>query len=307
MSEQLDLWKGPGAPATEPADPDGADLAPDAGALDELFHRTERWRSGEGLRRLLEFVARFPGYSPLNALLLFVQHPQATHVATARAWAKRHRRRLAPQARPLVILAPMSPVLFVFDLADTQGPPLPEAVLYSPEPTEHQILKTYETTLHNCKVEGIAVRETPGPPPGGGAATPITPTVRRNCAHLNLDPGARYLILLDSGIGGAEKYAALVFELGHLFCGHLGIDGEAWWTDRKGLDLQRTDLEAEAAAFLVCRRKEMQRMARRFLPQGGPGGPLIPPLGLSAVFQAVGHIEEMGRAPWRKPRRRSRY
>ncbi len=306
MSEQLDLFNGPGEPVAEPPPPGGDDLAPDTGAIDELVYRMERWRSSAGLRRLLEFIARFPSYSPLNALLLYVQHPEATHVATARAWANRHHRGLTPQARPLAILAPMSPVLFVFDLADTQGPPLPETVLNPPEPTEHQILKTYEATLHNCSVEGISVRESPGPPPSGGATTPITPAVRKHSAHLNPDPGARYLILLDSSLGGAEKYAALAFELGHLFCGHLGIDGEAWWADRKSLDLQRTDLEAEAAAFLVCRRKDMRRLAQRFLPQGDPGDPPIPPIGLSAVFQAVSHIEKMGRAPWRKPRRRSR-
>jgi hypothetical protein len=307
MPEQLNLFAGTGAPEEGPTEGDGAGPAVDAGALDELFHRSERWRSGEGLRRLLEFIARFPGYSPLNALLLFVQQPEATHVATARGWARLHRRRLSPQARPLVILAPMSPVLFVYDLADTQGPPLPEAVLTPPAPAERQVLKTYETTLHNCGVERIAVRETPEPPPAGEAAAPVTPALRRSWAHLHLDAGARYLILLDAGLGCAEKYASLVSALAHLFCGHLGIDGEAWWMDRKGLDLPRADLEADAAAFLVCRRMGLKGLAQPFQPQCPPDGAPIPPLGLSAVFQAVGHIEDMGRAPWRKPRRRSRY
>ena len=307
MSEQLDLFQDPDGPEAASAGLEGGGPAPDAGALDELFHRSAAWRTGEGLRRLLEFIARYPGYSPLNALLLFLQHPQATYVATARGWERRHRRRLAPQARPLAILAPMSPVLFVYDLADTHGQPLPEAVLHPPEPTQRQLLKVYETTVHNCHVEGIAVREAPGPPPELGAVAQITPAQRKRSAHLNLDPGARYLVLIDAGLGAAEKYAALVRELGHLFCGHLGIDGEAWWADCKGLDLARTELEADSAAFLVCRRLGLERLARPLLPRCSAGGPPIPPIGLNAVFQAVGHIEDMGRAPWRKPRRRSRY
>ena len=40
-------------------------------------------------------------------------------------WRVRFGRTVNPKARPLVILAPMGPVAFVYDFADTEGEKLP--------------------------------------------------------------------------------------------------------------------------------------------------------------------------------------
>jgi len=123
---------------------------------------------------------------------------------------------------------------------------------------------------------------------------------------LNLEPNTRYLVLLDSGLSPEAKYGALILELSRIFCGHLGIDSDAWWVDRKDLDLNRTDLEADAVAFIVCRRRGLALVPHQRFSDCRDQDRELPPISLNAVFQAVNYIEEMGKALWRKPRKQGR-
>jgi hypothetical protein len=306
MTEQLSLFEGevfPGA-AAEAAVPEPE---ADSGAVDEIFRSTARWHGSSEYAEMLEFIARFPGYSPLNAFLLFVQDPEAAFIATAKRWSRRYRRRLKPGARPLVILAPMSPVLFVYDVRDTEGQPL-AADRHGPSGTKDRLpARVYENTLHNCGVQHISVRETGDPESFPEGAAQVTPAIRKRWPALDIETHARYLILMPAQSPLEEKYAALVLELAHLFCGHLGIDSDAWWADRKGLELALMELEAGSAAFLVCRRRGLDESGR-LQPARLPGAEKqLPRLGFNAVLQAASHIEAMGKAPWRKPRRQGRY
>lgn len=101
---------------------------PDENALDDLFIRSLAYRQSKSYFELLKFIAKFPSYKPFNRLLLHTQNPNVTFVATPRQWDRDFSRTIKPEARPLVILQPFAPVLFVFDLADTQGGPLPTAL-----------------------------------------------------------------------------------------------------------------------------------------------------------------------------------
>jgi hypothetical protein len=219
---------------------------------------------------------------------------------------QKYRRRLRPGARPILILAPMAPVLFVFDLKDTEGDPAAEKAPGAGEVRSPLPARVLEHTLHNCSLQRIAVREAAALDPAGERAIRITPAVRRAHADLELDAGHRYLIRIAAGLSSAEKYAALALELSHIFCGHLGDDGDGWWPDRRDLDLEQGLLEAEAAAFLVCRRRGWDRFAPRACAGPAEENRELPPVSLQALFQAAGHIEEMGKQPWRRPRTRGR-
>mgnify|MGYP001131824230 CR=1 FL=1 len=301
MTEQLSLFHPAEDPnAAGPGPEDGA-----AGAVDEIFGRCRRWRSRCGLLDLLEFIARFPAYSPLNCFLIHLQDPAATQVATARVWLRKCRRRIKAGARPIVILAPMSPVLFVFDVRDTEGPALPATAFKAA--ADRLPPKPYEATLHNCGVQHIAVREAAASGIPAERTVRVTPAIRKRHPELGLEPNTRYLVLIEAGLSLEEKYAAVALELGHLFCGHLGIDGDAWWPDRKDLDLERIDIEAASAAHLVCRRRGLARAGGRFLAACREADRELPPFSLNAVFQAVAHIEAMGKTVWSKPRKHGRY
>lgn len=299
MTEQLSLFHPAEDPnAAAPFSEDG-----DAGAVDEIFGRCRRWRSRCGFLELLEFIARLPAYSPLNGFLIYLQDPAATRVATARMWARRYQRRLRPAARPLVILAPMSPVLFVFDVRDTEGPPLPPG---PPPAAVRAAPRLLDATRHNCGLQRIAVREADALGPLAERAIRLTPALRKKHAELDLDPSARYLVLLDAGGGWETKYATLTLELGRIFCGHLGVDSDAWWPERRDLAIDRIEIEAAAVAHMICRRRGLTADPGGFLAECLDTDADLPPFSLNAVLQAVSHIEAMSRHLWKKSRKQGR-
>ncbi|MDO5662544.1 MAG: hypothetical protein Q4G40_07615, partial [Brachybacterium sp.] len=95
--------------------------------LDDVFAATER-TLGDQLRELRSTLRLLPMLGPFNASLVHTQLPGARYVARRSEWWERFGRTLAPGARPLVILRPYGPVDFVYDIAHTDGPPLPHAV-----------------------------------------------------------------------------------------------------------------------------------------------------------------------------------
>jgi hypothetical protein len=222
-------------------------------------------------------------------------------------WARKYQRRLRPGARPIVILAPMSPVLFVFDIRDTEGPALPLTALPAPGSPSRLPPRWLDTTLHNCGIQHIAVRDTLKLASAGDAVIRLTSALRKKYVELGLEPNSRYLVRLPSGLTPEEKYSALVLELGRIFCGHLGIDGDAWWPDRKDLNFDRTEMEAAAVAYLVCRRRGLAAAPGGVLNECIQNGKELPLVSLNVVFQAANHIETMGRRAWKKARKQGRY
>jgi hypothetical protein len=308
MSKQLDLFSGSKADVID----DGAvdpwtDPATEANAVDEMFATHSRYRSGHEYVQLLNFIAGLPQYSAFNGFLLHAQRPTITHVATARTWARRHSRHLKPNARPLMILAPMGPVRFLYDLSDTEGEPVSTERLKPYAVIQKLNTRVYENIKHNCALHGIVVRDVASNDRRRGAAMRMTPSVRKMHRHLNLTKDTSYLVTLDPADAPESKFSRLALELGHIFCGHLGIDKGAWWPERHHINATQEQLEAESVAFLVCRRKGLTEPARKYLQPYQTTEQQIPVLSLNAILQAVNYIEEMGRSRWGKPKKRSRY
>jgi hypothetical protein len=305
MTRQLSLFHTPERADEPPEDQGRTPLETDASALDELFRTSRRWRSSREYMALLDFVARFPSYSPLNGFLIFLQKPEAACIATRRGWLEKYQRQVKPGVRPIVILAPMSPVQFVFDIADTEGSPIPFGALTSSAAMNRLSPKIYENTLNNCRIHHIAVKESSARN-AVERALRITPAVRKRHADLALTASQRYAVLLDAGLPLEEKYASLAAEVGRIFCGHLGADSDAWWNDRKDLDLERVDIEAASVAYLICRRRSLAGATGGILAEWAQTDRNLPAFSLNAVFQAVSHIETMGKTPWRRPPKQRR-
>src|SRR5712692_3215469 len=85
-------------------------------ALDELFTLAGKYNSSDAYLELMKFIGRFRFYSPFNAMLIYTQMPGARFVSTPLRWRRDYRRSVKVTARPIVILQPMGPVLFVFDV-----------------------------------------------------------------------------------------------------------------------------------------------------------------------------------------------
>src|SRR5262245_44896364 len=131
--------------------------------LDELFSLTQQYRASKAYRELLDFVGRFRFYAPFNAMLVHLQMPGSGFVAPPHRWLVDYGRRIKVGASPLVILRPMGPVMFVFDVSDTEAepdaPPLPREVLEPFEVRGGRIGSELERTMENAKRDGIDVIE----------------------------------------------------------------------------------------------------------------------------------------------------
>jgi hypothetical protein len=91
--------------------------------------------------------------------MIHTQMPGAHFVCTARRWQKDYRREIKIDARPIVILQPMGPVLFVFDVSDTaplpNAPPLPRQVEDPFHVRDGKIGGQLALTIENAKRDGV--------------------------------------------------------------------------------------------------------------------------------------------------------
>lgn len=277
----------------------------EASALDEMFAASLRYRHSREYMELLNFINRFPKYSPFNCFLLHVQNPAVSYVATAGTWFTRFQRKPKRDARPLVILAPMSPVLFVYDMNDTEGKPLPENLL-RPFETKGALNNTvFDRVIHNCSLHGIAVHEDGLAHSHAGSAMRLTETTRKHYKDLNLPVNMDYLIILNKSHCLEDKYSSLAHEIGHIFCGHLGISRDGWWQDGRNRELVQREIEAESVAYLVCRRIGLSVNSDKYLSgYNAKEDKEMPFFSLNAVLLATAYIEEMGKGMWKKPKKK---
>ncbi|MGH2396086.1 MAG: ImmA/IrrE family metallo-endopeptidase [Terriglobales bacterium] len=288
--------------ADEPAEAEASPGTDKLGALDELFQSTATYRSSKAYLDLMKFISRFPKYAPFNCFLLHTQNPSVTYVATPSQWRSRFGRTIRADARPLVILAPMRPVIFVYDLEDTEGDHLP-ARLERPFETHGRLPKqVWERTLTNCQDrDRIAISYSDFSRLQAGSAQMNTSSSVRVGRQQAM---AKCVVALNRKHSAEEQYATLVHELAHIHCGHLGADPDEWWPDRKGLKSEQREFEAESVSFLVCRRLSLDTPAVHYLAGYVESRDGIPRISLEAVLRVSGYIESLGGKllPERRPR-----
>jgi hypothetical protein len=253
-------------------------------SLDELFARSRQYRRSKKFAEAVEFISKFRDYSPFNNLLVFLQNPLATYFATASHWHKAFRRTIKDEARGLVILAPRTPVLMVYDIADTEGPPLPgklEVFAQTTGPFNPAIL---ERAIKNCERDRILVERKPMGALRGGFAT-----ARGREGNWKMRVGLR------QELEPAAAYAVLCHELAHIYLGHLGADKDGWWPYRLNLPHAVTEIEAEAVAHIVCRRAGFRTHSAEYLASFVEEEGAMESVSLDLVSRTSARIEDMGR------------
>ena len=208
-------------------------------AIEQLSQALERGHS-EALREYLAAMARFHRYSLHNIMLIASQRPNATHVAGFQTW-KQLGRFVKTGAKGILILAPLPPrkdaeasdreegteraavhfrAVYVFDVADTDGNPLPELGNAEGDPSGHtERLKAFIVN------RGIQLEYSDAIYPAQG-----------QCSLGK--------IMLLPGQSAAEEFATLAHEAAHALL-HQG--------DRRPETTKRVrETEAEAVAFVVC-------------------------------------------------------
>jgi len=274
-------------------------------ALHELFSLTQQYRSSTSYHELMKFIARFRFYSPFNAMLVHVQMPGARFVAPASRWLKAHKRRIRAGARPLVILQPMGPVMFVFDVGDTDpgpdAPPLPPEVTNPFEVRKGRIRNELRVTIENAKRDGVNITEQQAGSQHAGSIQRVKPgrslqvLVKQQPKPEYVAVPLRYELLMNSSLSAEARYATLVHELAHLYCGHLGTPNDKWWPDRRGLDHEVCEFEAESITYLICTRLGIDNPSEQYLASFVQREGQVPSISLECVMKAAGLIEQMGR------------
>lgn len=209
-------------------------------AIEQLSQALEAGHS-EKLRGYLAAMARFYRYSLRNVMLIASQRPEATHVAGFQTW-KQLGRFVKKGAKGILILAPIvlrkeiepdnrqeeeterTPIQFravyVFDIADTDGKPLPDLGGTEGDPSDYmQRLKDFVAS------RGIQLEYSDVISPAQGQCSPGK-------------------IVLLPGQSPAEEFATLAHETGHALLHGKERHSKTTKTVR--------ETEAEAVAFVVC-------------------------------------------------------
>jgi len=288
----------------------------DKRALDELFKLTYSYKSSKSYYELVKFVTRFWFYSPYNAMLINVQMPGAKFVAPPNRWLRIYGRRIKSGARPIVILQPMGPVMFVFDVSDTEptkkARPLPPEVENPFEVKNGFIGPGLERIIENAKRDGVRIiyKDQGSQAAGliGQAAGGIKQNqefqtgVDKNGNSIIAEIPVRYDMIINRKLSREGQYATIVHELAHLYCGHLGTFNVKWWADRRGLKLNQLEFEAESVAYLVCARANIANPSDQYLAGYINEKEEVPPISLESVMKTAGLIEKMSKQKM-KPRK----
>jgi len=255
------------------------DSSKNISSIDELFQRSKKIRNSKEYLELLNFVNKFRKYSPFNNFLIYLQNRSCTYFGTARDWQLKFERTVKEDARPMLILAPMTPVLLVYDLDDTEGKEMPD-LLTEPYKTDGFIDDTfYWNLLDNCKEIQIEIRYVHLNTLHGGSIA-VYSTKENPVIRINKD------------FNKTQAFATLTHELGHLFLGHLGEKPKEW-ANREHLDKSTRELEAESVSYMVCTRMGIGTKSDSYLSHHLTDENKINGISIDLIMKVAGKIEKM--------------
>jgi hypothetical protein len=253
--------------------------------LDQLLADSRLYRTGKDYRALLHFVIRLRNFAPFNAMLLQVQKPGLLYAASRVDWFDRFNRSVTDGARPLLILWPFGPVALVYDVADTEGDPLPDgiAAFAAHGAMDAAALESYAKKMAKKHITWNEVDA------GDGNAGSIELTARATKPDLP----SSYRMTVNRNHGHNVKFATVAHELGHLFLGHLGKDKCLNVPDRPPLQHSQRELEAESVSYIVCARNGVVSKSESYLSAHVKDDTTIDQLDLYQVMRAAGQVEAL--------------
>lgn len=252
--------------------------------LDGLFRKSILYRNSKAFKEALAFSAKFRDYAPYNNLLVRVQNPSCSYYATARDWEAIFKRQVKEDANPMLILAPMHPVMLVYDLDQTEGEDVPEHLKNFAKATgEFDPIRLYRT-LDNAKRMCILVQTKQLSTTHGGFVT----------TRLYDTAEYKMRIVLHDKLTKVESYAVLCHEIGHILLGHLGTDEDHWWPCRIGLTHDAIEVEAESISYMVAARLGLETSSDAYLAGYTKDSKIPEGVSLDLIAKVAGRITEMG-------------
>ena len=252
-----------------------------------LFHEIRHLKNSSNYLQYLNFICRFKKYSAFNVSLVYAQKPNTKYFATKNHWEDEFDRRVKADARPLVMLRPGGPIMFVYDITDTVGEEklVPEEI---EEPfkvsgtVDPTIISGFKEHLVEYRIDS---RELSEPMQHGGR-------VRRLSSNAYSE-GRRFSITLNKRQSDKVNLQTLIHELSHIFCGHLRSLEDEKWPHRPSVSRESAEFEAESVGYLVCKRLGLLTSSDHYLAGYLEGQEQIPEISIQAVIRSVEWIEKL--------------
>lgn len=184
----------------------------------------------------------------------------------------------------MLLLAPMHPVMLVYDLDQTEGKPIPkELEMFSLFEGHWDPARNHQTIDNAAKHDRIRVDFKELSATNSGFAT-----LARGSGDWKMR------IAIHAPLDEPSRYGVLVHELAHIYLGHLGSDRDRWWPSRSELDAKAVEIEAEAVAYIVTTRLGLRGPSAvyvsGYLPQDGPVPAAV---SIDLIARVSSRIEEM--------------
>lgn len=265
--------------------------------IDTLVNGAHKYRQSKAFAEMLDFMANFRDYAPFNNMLVRLQDPTCSFFATASDWKRRFKRQLKDDARPMLILAPKHPVMVVYALDMTDGPPLPDELTRMSRFEGKWNTEWMWRTVENAKRDKIAIE------------MKTLSSSNSGVAQMRYDDreGRRFRIVIHGELDQPSQYGVLCHELAHIYLGHLGTNADGWWPARVNLPVKAVEFEAEAVAFIVTARIGLTGSSAGYLSRYFDGDVVPEGVSLDHIAKTAGLIERMAQQtlpprPVKKPR-----
>lgn len=255
--------------------------------IDQLIRNSRLYTSSKSYLELVECLKKLRNFAPFNALLLHIQKPSVTHVASAADWWNRFGRKPKEGARPLLILFPFAPVALVYDFQDTEGKELPQDFVsfYACGEITKERIDKFVAKLRGKMIETRYIDR------GDGAAG----SIRRECIA-GKKPGEekfKYIMQVNQNHCVATQFVSIAHELGHLFLGHLGRDKNLSVPERRYVEREEREIEAEAVAYMVSARNGVESKSEKYLSGFVHDDTAVETLNLHEITRAAGDVEKI--------------
>jgi hypothetical protein len=253
--------------------------------IDSLLQQSRAYRGSKEFQDMVSFMGSFRDYAPFNNMLVRLQNPTCSFYATEPDWNKRFERHLKEDARPLLILAPMHPVMLVYDLDQTDGKPLPKEVTEFAKFEGAWKSEWLGRLVENARVhDRIRVDFKKLSSTNAGFATIAAG-----------EGGWKMRIAIHDELDEPSRFGILCHELAHIHLGHLGSDKDHWWPSRSELSHHTIEIEAEATAFIVASRFGLDGASARYVSRHLGDKAMPASVSLDLVAKVAGKLEKMAK------------
>jgi hypothetical protein len=189
--------------------------------------------------------------------------------------------------------------MFVYDLVDTEGPPIPDYILNPFKVNGMLDEKVYRRTLQNARAQGIGIGFEDNVSilhAGSAWRLPEAASFRFTDSNgMKIGP-ISLLIEVNDALDLPSQYDTIAHELAHIFCGHLGAKADETWPARENISPFAAEFEAEAVAYVVCSRLGINNRAVEYLSTKAETNEKVPVISIDAIIRAANEIEEMGKS-----------